>query len=136
MKKLFIATLTLLLLPVMAWAMDYNYISQNEMRDTLDTKAEVTIVDICPVDQFSKGHLPGSIETNAYPVKSDAERERLASTLTTLKASTDNIVIVCPGGGGGAKRTYDYYVANGIQENRLQILEKGMNGWPYQTESN
>lgn len=136
MKKLFIATLTLLLLPVMAWAMDYNYISQNEMRDTLDTKAEVTIVDICPVDQFSKGHLPGSIETNAYPVKSDAERERLASTLTTLKASTDNIVIVCPGGGGGAKRTYDFYVANGIQENRLQILEKGMNGWPYQTESN
>lgn len=135
MKKLSIAALIVMLLPIMSWAMGYNYISQEDMRDQLNAKAQVTIVDICPIDQFAKGHLPGSIETNAYPVKTDEERAKLTPTLSKLKASSEDIVIVCPGGRGGAKRTYDFYVANGIDEDRLKILEKGMNGWPYQTEA-
>ncbi|MDC0335633.1 rhodanese-like domain-containing protein [Pseudodesulfovibrio sp.] len=136
MKKLTLAALFVMLVPVLAWATDYNYISQNDMRSQLDTKAQVTIVDICPIDQFAKGHLPGSIETNAYPVKTDDERAKLDAILPQLQASNDNIVIVCPGGKGGAKRTYEYYKAQGINEKRLLILESGMNGWPYQTEAN
>lgn len=132
MKKLFIATL-FILLPVLALATDYNYISQDAMRAKLDTNAPVTIVDICPVDQFAKGHLPGSIETNAYPVKTDAEIAKLDAILPKLQASNESVVIVCPGGKGGAKRTYDHYKAQGIAESRLLILEKGMSGWPYQT---
>lgn len=134
MKKLSIAVLTILLLPAMAFAMGYNYISQDDMRDRLNEKAEMTIVDICPAPQFAKGHLPGSIETNAYPVKTDEERARLEPALQKIKASGEKVVIVCPGGRGGAKRTYDFFEDNGIAEDRLLILEKGMNGWPYQTE--
>jgi rhodanese-related sulfurtransferase len=37
------------------------------------------LLDICPVEQFAKGHIPGSIETNAYPVDTDEQRARLAS---------------------------------------------------------
>ncbi len=133
MQKLSITVLTILILPAMAFAMDYNYISQQDMHDRLNNTSEVAIVDICPIDQFAKGHLPGSIETNAYPVKSDMERAKLTPTLPQLKATATDVVIVCPGGRGGAKRTYDYYVANGINKERLFILEKGMNGWPYQT---
>ena len=135
MKKLSIAVLTVLLLPVLAWATEYNSISQDAMRAKLDAGEQITIVDICPLDQYAKGHLPGSIETNAYPVKTDEERAKLTAVLPRLQASADPIVIVCPGGKGGAKRTYEYYKGQGIDESRLLILEKGMNGWPYQTEA-
>lgn len=135
MKRLSIAVMTMLLLPTLAWSMGYNFISQDDMRDRLNAHDQVTIIDICPIDQYAKGHLPGAIETNAYPVKSDEERAKLTPTLAELKASTEDIVIVCPGGRGGAKRTYEYYMDNGIEEDRLFILENGMNGWPYQTEA-
>lgn len=134
MKKVLLTALTVLLMATAALAAGYNYISQDAMRSRLDNKEPVTIVDICPIDQYAKGHLPGSIETNAYPVKTDAERAKLQTILPDLQASAEDVVIVCPGGRGGAKRTYDYYKANGIDENRLLILENGMNGWPYQTE--
>ena len=135
MKKLLVALSIVLLLPVMAWASDYNYISQDALKQQLASHSEMTIVDICPVAQYAKGHVPGAIETNAYPVKTDEERAKLQAVLPKLAASSEDVVIVCPGGAGGAKRTYDYYMANGIAESRLHILEKGMNGWPYQTEA-
>lgn len=92
------------------------------------------IINICPVEQFAKGHIKGSLETNAYPVKTKEEKARLAEYLPKIKASTDDVVIVCPRGGGGAKRTFDFYKSSGIEEKRLLILEKGMNKWPYETE--
>lgn len=135
MKKLMIALSLVMLLPAMCWAADYNFITQDDMKQRLENDAPVTIVDICPVDQYAKGHLPDSIETNAYPVKTDEERAKLEKVLPQLKSSSEDVVIVCPGGRGGAKRAYEYYKANGIDESRLLILENGMNGWPYQTEA-
>lgn len=135
MKKLTLIALAALLLPVLSWATDYNYISQDTMRDRLNNNDSLSIVDICPMAQYAEGHLPGAIETNAYPVKTDEERAKLDKILPQLKADGTDVVIVCPGGRGGAKRTYEYYMANGISPDRLYILEKGMNGWPYQTEA-
>jgi len=40
-----------------------------------------------------------------------------------------------PGGGGGAKRTVDCYKSKGVAEDRLLILEKGMDAWPYEKEA-
>ncbi len=57
----------------------------------------------------------------------------MAEHLDTLKASTDDIVIVCPRGGGGAKNTFDFYRDNGIDASRLLILKKGMDKWPFDT---
>ncbi|MRR39060.1 rhodanese-like domain-containing protein, partial [bacterium] len=34
-------------------------------------------------------------------------------------------------GGGGAKSTCDYLKSRGVDENRLLILEKGSEGWPW-----
>lgn len=135
MKKLSLAALIVLVLPIMAWATDYNYISQDDMRARLSSNDKMHIVDICPVDLYAEKHLPGSVETNAYPVKTDEERAKLTPLLDDLTADNDDIVIVCPGGRGGAKRTYDYFMKNGIAESRLLILEHGMKGWPYETES-
>lgn len=112
----------------------YKYISAKELSARLDTGAPMIIIDICSVEQFAEGHIKGSMETNAYPVKTDAERARLAELLPKVKSTSEDVVVVCPRGGGGAKRTVEYYKSNGVEENRLLILEKGMTGWPYETE--
>jgi rhodanese-related sulfurtransferase len=140
LKKLFPALLIVLLTVASAGAFwfsgGYNYISAEEVQSRLENGPSMILLDICAVEQFSKGHIPGSIETNAYPVQSDADRERLAKVLPKIQDSSDQVVIVCPGGGSGAKRTVDYYKAQGVDEERLLILEKGMNNWPYETVSN
>jgi rhodanese-related sulfurtransferase len=133
---LLITFLTCALATVATAAEDYNYIAAKAVKDRLDAGSPMIIVDICPAQQFAGGHLAGSIETNAYPVKTDAEKGRLAQQLAKLQASADDIVVVCPGGAGGAKRTVDFYKTQGVDEKRLLILEQGMNQWPYETEKN
>lgn len=131
------STLLLIISFSIGWAEafgGYNYISPKDLNTRFDTGSTVIIIDICSAEQFAEGHIKGSIETNAYPVKTDAEKARLAEHLQTIGSSSKDVVIVCPKGGGGAKRTFDYYKSEGIDENRLLILEKGMDGWPYEKE--
>jgi len=115
----------------LAVAGDYNFVKTDDFRSWLQEGKKVVIIDIQPAADFQKQHFRGSIETNAYPVKSDESRQRLDTTLPQLTASNDGIVIVCPRGGGGAKATYDYLKSKGIDEKRLLILEGGMQGWPH-----
>lgn len=138
-RKLIPALLIVLMSTVSAGAFwssgGYNYIAADEVQKRLGSGPAMILVDICPADQFSKGHIPGSIETNAYPVKTEAELASLAKVLPQIQASTDDVVIVCPRGGGGAKSTYDFYKSQGVAEERLFILEKGLEKWPYETQS-
>ncbi len=113
----------------------YQYISADQLQERLKSKSPMILVDICVVEQFAKAHIPGSIETNAYPVETDAQWQSLAKALPKIQASTDDVVIVCPRGGGGAKKTFDFYKSQGVDEKRLLILEKGMDKWPYETEA-
>jgi len=80
---------------------EYNFIAAQELEKRIKQGPSLIIVDICPVEQFAKGHVPGSIETNAYPVKTDEERERLDKVMPKITSSTDDVVIVCPRGAGG-----------------------------------
>lgn len=111
----------------------YQYISAAELNKRLEAGDAMVLLDICPADKFAAGHIPGSIETNAYPTQTPEERARLDQGLETLTAGNDDIIIVCPGGGGGARRTVDYYIAQGIDGKRIYILEKGLREWSYQT---
>ena len=114
---------------------DYRFITAKDLNDRINSENSPTIIDICTVEQYTAGHIKGAIETNAYPVKTDAEKAKLAEQLPMLKSSEDAVVIVCPRGAGGAKRTYDFYKSFGIDENRLYILENGMDGWPFESEN-
>jgi rhodanese-related sulfurtransferase len=114
-----------------AVAGDYRFIKADDFRSWLQEGKKVAIIDIQPAIDFEKQHFRGSIETNAYPVKSDESRQLLGRPLPQLAASSDPIVIVCPRGGGGAKAAYDYLKSMGIDEQRLLILEGGMQGWPH-----
>jgi rhodanese-related sulfurtransferase len=137
MKKFFAVSAIFLVAAAVSWATSadgYNYISPADLQKRLQSKSPMILLDICPVEQFAKGHIPGAVETNAYPVDTDEQRERLAKVLPQIQASKDDVIILCPRGGGGAKKTFDFYKSKGVDEKRLLILEKGMDAWPYETE--
>lgn len=130
MKRVFAASLALLLFsaPVV---LAENYVTSDQFKQWLEASKPVQIVDIQTPEQFEKHHFKGSIQTNAYPAKADEEKAKLDRILSTLEASKDDVVVVCPRGGGGAKNTYEHLKSRGIPEGRLFILEKGIEGWPY-----
>ncbi|WP_303720220.1 rhodanese-like domain-containing protein [Malonomonas rubra] len=117
------------LLATQAWS--YQYISAEDARGNLEQQSSMLLVDIQIEPEFNQHHLPGALPTYAYPVKSDSDRSKLAALLPQLQDSTAPVVVVCPRGGGGAKRAYDYLEEQGIAPERLFILEKGQQGWPY-----
>ncbi|MDK9718675.1 MAG: rhodanese-like domain-containing protein [Trichlorobacter sp.] len=112
-------------------AMAANYIEPQELKELLDKKKSVILVDIQPAADFEKQHLPGSIETNAFPAKTDEEKARLDKALAIIKTSKDPVIVVCPRGKSGAKNSYNYLESKGISEERMQILEGGIFEWPY-----
>lgn len=124
-------TVSVLLVAAVALAADYRYVKQDTFKGWLESGRPMIIVDIQAPEAFAKGHFKGALETNAYPVKSDEEKKRLDATLEKINATRDDVVIVCPRGGGGAKSTCDYLKSRGVDENRLLILEKGSEGWPW-----
>lgn len=132
MRKLTILTIIFSLFIVStAMAKSYRYISPAQAKDNLEQQVAMQLVDIQVAQEFSQHHLPGALPTYAYPVKSDSDRAKLAAVLPQLKSSTAPVVVICPRGGGGAKRAYDYLQSQGIAAERLLILEKGQQGWPY-----
>lgn len=114
-----------------ALAQSYNYISPAELKQRLESGGKPMLLDIQVENDYARHHLPGALPTYAYPAASDEERARLKPTLGRILASQDDVVIVCPGGGSGAKNTYDFLKAQGVPESRMRILEKGQKGWPY-----
>jgi rhodanese-related sulfurtransferase len=137
-KKLIYVLMGIMVFTGVAWASSaggYNYITAEGLERRIKQGPPIILIDICPVDRFAKGHIPGSIETNAYPSKTDEETARLDKVMSKIRASSDDVVIVCPSGAGGARNTVDYYKSKGVPEKRLLILEKGMGGWPYEKES-
>jgi len=129
LKSLFVSILILAHVSLAAAA---NYITPDELKEMILQKKDVVIVDIQPPTEFEQHFLPGSIETNAFPAKSNDEKQRLNKTLPAINASTAPVVIVCPRGGSGAKNSYEYLQSQGVPENRLLILKGGIAGWPYQ----
>jgi len=107
------------------------YIKTEEFKTALEQKKEMHIVDIQEADDFDEHHFANSIETNAYPVKSDTEKKRLDRIIPVIISSVSPVIIICPRGKGGAVNTYEYLKTQGIDEGRLYILEGGMAGWPY-----
>lgn len=123
--------LAVLFCGTLAVAASYNYVKPDTFKQWMESGKKTIIVDIQVPAEFEKRHFKGSVETNAYPVKSDEEKKRLDKVVEQINSSPVDVVIVCPRGGGGAKNTYDYLKSKGVDEKRLFILEKGMEGWPY-----
>lgn len=110
-------------------ASGYTMISAAELEARLKAGEPTHIVDIQVEEEFSAHHIVGATPTHAYPVKSDADRAKLDAVLKRISADDAPVVIVCPRGAGGATRTYDYLLTRDVAAERLQILEKGQQGW-------
>lgn len=123
----------ILIVAVSATAGDYRFVSTNSFKWWLESNKQMIIVDIQPPADFSRRHFRGAVETNAFPVKSEDDKKKLDGVLGKIGSSRDDIVIVCPRGGGGARSTYDYLKSRGVDEKRMYILEKGADGWPWPT---
>ena len=128
---LLVAAVLTTILTTSALAADYNYVSPDQFKQWLESGKTMSIVDIQVPPEFAKKHFNGAIETNAYPVKSPEEKQRLDKSLPILAAGEQDVVVICPRGGGGAKNTVDYLKEKGITEKRIIILKEGMQGWPY-----
>ena len=59
------------------------------------------------------------------------KKVKLETILPQLEGEESPIIIVCPGGAGGATRSIDYLIEKGIAGERLFILENGQGGWPH-----
>lgn len=114
-----------------AVAASYDYISPEALKNALDNGQKMLVVDIQVEDEFNTHHITGSIPTYAYPAKSKSDIAKLDMVIEKQQKTGEDVVIVCPRGAGGAKRSYDYLKERGIAEDKLLILEKGMDGWPY-----
>lgn len=131
MRKILLIGLLLLTTASMAVAGKYNYVGKDEFKSWLMDGKSMVIVDIQEKDAFAKHHFPNSIETNAFPVKTDTQRRSIDPAVEKAKASMDDVIVVCPRGGGGAKRCYDYLKEQGVSDNKLYILKGGVDKWPY-----
>jgi rhodanese-related sulfurtransferase len=129
MAPWYLAAVMLFLVPQIAVAA--NYVKPDVFKQWLTGNKQIVIVDIQPAENFAEHHFKGSIETNAFPGKTDEEKKRLDKTLPNMQSSKGEVVIICPKGKGGALNTYDYLKSKGVPESRLLILEGGIDGWPY-----
>lgn len=130
MSRILTATLVFIL-SCSGLACAANYIDPPELKALLQQKQAVVIVDIQPAKDFEQHHLPGSIETNAFPAKSVDEKQKLDKAIPAIAATRAPVVVVCPRGKSGAKNSYEYLLTKGIPESRLMILDGGINDWPY-----
>ena len=115
-----------------AWT-SYNYVSADQLKEWLNTSKPVLMVDIQEKKDFAAHHIKGSFETNAYPVKSDHDRQTIDPALALNQTKNyQAVVVICPRGKGGAKRAYEYLARKSIAETKLFILTGGMEKWPHQ----
>jgi len=131
MKRIMVLLLFVLGSTATAMAGGYNYVAPDQFRQWLEKGKDMTIVDIQVPAEFTQHHFKGALETGAYPVKSASDKKKLDAVMPKLSATQNDLVVICPRGGGGAKNTYDYLKEKGIDEKRIFILKEGMQGWPY-----
>lgn len=108
----------------------YNYITADETAKLIrEDASKIVLVDIQEKPDFDEEHLKGALATYAYPVKTEDEKARLAALLPEIKEG-QKVIIVCPRGGGGADRAYDFYLSKGLKKEQLLTLKDGQYGWP------
>ena len=131
MKKIITLLIGALLISTAAMAGGYQYISAADLKTKIDNNAQGLLLDIQVEVEFAEHHIPGAVATFAYPVKSDQDKQKLQTFIAAAKESSEPVTIVCPRGGGGAKRAYDYLKEQGVPESRLNILQGGQAKWPF-----
>lgn len=109
----------------------YQYYTADQTKAAIENKEDIILLDIQVEDEWNAHHIEGAVPTYAYPVKTPEDEAKLAAILPDL-AGEQPIIVICPGGAGGATRSIDYLTAQGVAPERLFILENGQSKWPYE----
>ncbi|MDK9712234.1 rhodanese-like domain-containing protein [Acidaminobacter sp.] len=117
--------------PAAAEEKTYQYYTAEQTKAAIENNAEIILLDIQVEDEWNAHHIEGAVPTYAYPVKTPEDEAKLAAILPDL-AGEQPIIVICPGGAGGATRSIDYLMAQGVAPERLFILENGQSKWPYE----
>lgn len=108
----------------------YNYISTEELAQRLDNgdleSGDMIMVSSQTEEEWDSAHLPDSIATHARPLETDEDFAKLDDALATIEEGDMDVIILCPGGGSGATRPFDYFEENGVDTDRLLILSGGV----------
>jgi rhodanese-related sulfurtransferase len=115
-----------------AAAADMSFLTADEFKTMLDKNSPMVIADIQKPRDFQKKHFYDAIETDAYPVKKDADKKQLGQILEMYEKTGNPVIIVGPRGGSGSKRAYKYLLKGGVPADKLFILKGGMREWPYE----
>ncbi len=109
---------------------DYQYYTAEQTKSAIENNDDIILLDIQVEEEWNAHHIKGAIPTYAYPVKTDEEKGKLDKVLPQLEGEAP-IIVICPGGAGGATRTIDYLKTKDIEGDRLFILENGQSKWSY-----
>ena len=106
------------------------FVSPETFRQWL-SQDKALIVDVQTYDGYLKMHFPGSVTTHAYPVVTEAQKQRVEAIIPTLKKTKKPIVLVCFGGITGAPNARNVLVSKGIPNKQLFVLQGGSLGFPW-----
>ncbi|WP_346887841.1 rhodanese-like domain-containing protein [Clostridium sp. UBA1056] len=109
----------------------YQYYTAEQLKTAIENKDDIYLLDIQVKEDYDKHHIVGTVPTYAYPADTEELTSKLDFTLDDINSSDKPVIVACPGGGGGAKKTIDYLTTKGVDASRMFILEKGQKGWPY-----
>ncbi len=125
------AVLVIGLLNMAALFENFNYVNAADFKQWLESGKTMVLVDIQVKDEYSLHHFKDSIETNSFPVETEEQKKMIDPAVAAAKKAGTDVVVLCPRGGGGAKKCYTYLKEQGIPEAKLFILEGGIAKWPF-----
>lgn len=112
---------------------EYNYISPKELKVRLDRgdieNGRMMMFTTQTEKEYATGYLEAAIPTYARPLEADADFRKLDPVLAQVKTTSEDIIIICPRGGSGATRPFDYFKENGINTDRMLILTGGQEAY-------
>jgi thiosulfate/3-mercaptopyruvate sulfurtransferase len=105
------------------------YITADQLKADIEAGEDMYLLDIQLKEAYDAGHLEGAVATYAFPVDTDEAKAKIDAVLGDV--GDKPLIIICPGGKGGANNTWDYLSSIDYDMGSAFILENGQNGWPF-----
>ena len=107
----------------------YNYISTEEFAQRLDDgdveNGEMIMVSSQTEEEWETGYMEDAIATHARPLETDEDFAKLDDALAQIEEGDMDVILICPRGKSGATRPFDHFEENGVDTDRMFILEGG-----------
>ncbi|MCF6186555.1 MAG: rhodanese-like domain-containing protein [Desulfobulbaceae bacterium] len=128
----FVLVVSLLCFAAAAGAAELNFMDAARFKGLCSSKAPMVLADIQKPHDFKKHHFFAAVETDAYPVKTGADKAKLAVIQQMFQKTGNDVIVIGPRGGPASKRAAKYLIEQGIPADKVFILEGGVKKWPDQ----